>query len=215
MRFYSYWRSSAVWRCRIAFALKGIAPENLPVHLLRSGGEQKLPEFLARNPQGLVPALEVDGQVLTQSLAIIEWLDETYPAPALLPGDPFQRARIRAFALAIACEIHPFQNLRVQQYLTHELEQDQAAVQGWLTRWIGDGLAACETLLAARPSGQSFAFADTPTLADICLAPQLASATRFGIDISKFVRVGKLAQAYAAHPAFIAALPANQPDSEG
>jgi maleylacetoacetate isomerase len=214
MRLYGYWRSSAAWRVRIALALKGLEAEAVPVHLARGGGEQKLPAYLATNPQGLVPALEAEGQVLTQSLAIIEWLDEVYPAPSLLPGDAFHRARIRAFALAIACEIHPLQNLRVQQFLRHEMGQGKEAIQGWLQRWLGQGMAACEALLTHEPEGQAFAFGPEPTLADIMLAPQIYSADRFGVSLAECPRITALGERYAVHPAFADTHPARQPDAE-
>ena len=214
MRFHGYWRSSAAWRCRIAFNLKGITPELVPVHLTRDGGAQKSPAFRAINPQALIPALEVDGQILTQSLAIIEWLDETITDPPLLPGDACHRAKIRALAQVIACDIHPLQNLRVQDYLRSEFGQDQAAVNGWLLRWLGDGLRAIEELLSEQPQHLSFAFGNSPTLADICLAPQLYSADRFGVGYSDLPRISALADIYARHPAFIAAHAHSQPDSE-
>ncbi|WP_176592879.1 maleylacetoacetate isomerase [Sphingobium sp. EM0848] len=213
MRFHGYWRSSAAWRCRIAFNLKGVAPELVPVHLTRNGGEQKSAAYRQVNPQALVPALEVGGRILTQSLAILEWLDETVADPPLLPGDALDRAQIRAFALAVACDIHPLQNLRVQQYLRGELAQDQAGVDRWLARWLGDGLQALEGLLSERDV-TPFAFGDSPTLADICLAPQLYSADRFGISYAHLPRISALAESYARHPAFVAAHAHCQPDSE-
>lgn len=214
MRLYGFWRSSAAWRVRIALALKGLSAEQVPVHLTRGGGEQRGDEHRARNPQALVPALEVDGHMLTQSLAIIEWLDEAHPAPALLPADPFRRAEVRAFALSIACEIHPLQNLRVQQYLRREMGQDQAAIDSWLTHWLGQGLEACEALLAREPSGQAFAFGETPGLADVILAPQLYSADRFAVPYAHLPRMAALGAAYAAHPAFVDSHPSRQSDAE-
>ncbi|MCB1406005.1 MAG: maleylacetoacetate isomerase, partial [Rhodobacteraceae bacterium] len=151
IRFHGYFRSSSSYRCRIAFNLKGVAYEFVPVHLTRDGGQQKTDAYRALNPQGLVPALEVDGLVLTQSPAILEWLDETYPEPRLLPDTPDGRAAVRAFCAVIACEIHPLQNLRTLQYLGAEFGQDQSGKDAWCQRWIGDGLAACEALLARRP----------------------------------------------------------------
>lgn len=212
MRLHGYWRSSAAWRVRIALALKGVEAEQVPVHLVKGG--QLDPAFRALNPQGLIPVLEVDGAALTQSLAIIEWLEERHPVPPLLPGDATMRAHIRAFAYAIACEIHPLQNLRVQQYLKRALGADTAAVQGWLETWLGEGLGACEALLADRPAG-AFAFGEPPTLADVVLAPQLASARRFGVSLDACPRLVTLGEAYARHPAFIAADAVNQPDAEG
>jgi maleylacetoacetate isomerase len=213
MRFHGYFRSSAAYRCRIAMNLKGIEAEFAPVHLRRGGGEQKQPTYRALNPQGLVPALEADGLVLTQSLAIIEWLDETYPEPPLLPADKDLRARVRAFAQAIACDIHPLQNLRVLAYLKVELGHDQEAADAWCRRWVGDGLAACERLLERQPQ-RRFAFGDAPTLADICLVPQLFSADRFGVDLTAMPRLRAVREASEALPAFTDAHPARQPDSE-
>jgi len=214
MIFHGYFRSSAAYRCRIAFNLKGLSPEFVPVHLRRNGGEQKKGAYKALNPQGLVPALEVDGTILTQSLAIIEWLDETYAEPALLPADSIQRAKVRAFALAIACDIHPLQNLRVLDYLKNELGHEQSVLDDWCRRWIGDGLTACEALLEREASRGDFCFGDTPGLADICLVPQMFSATRFGVDVSKMPRLQAIHAACEALPAFADAHPARQPDSE-
>jgi len=213
IQFHGYFRSSSAYRCRIAFNLKGIETEFHSVHLRRNGGEQKTPEYRALNPQALVPAL-VDGDFrLTQSLAIIEWLDETQPGPKLVPEDPNLRAQVRAFAQVIACDVHPLQNLRVLDYLKAEFGADQAALDAWCARWISDGLAACEALLSSRPES-TFCFGETPTLADICLVPQVFSAHRFGVDISALPRVGAIAAACDALPAFAAAHPKNQPDWE-
>lgn len=213
MIFHGYFRSSAAWRCRIAFNLKGVAvAETRFVHLRR--GEQRAPDYLARNPQGLLPALELDdGTTLTQSLAIIEWLEETRSEPPLLPADPERRALVRGFAQIIASDIHPLQNLRVLQYLRDELGQEQAGLDAWCARWLGDGLAACE-VLAARHGGGRFCFGDTPGLADICLVPQLASADRFGVDTSAMPRLREIAAACAGLPAFADAAPGRQPDAE-
>lgn len=212
MTFYGYFRSSSAYRCRIAFNLKGIEVDFRPVHLRK--GEQKSDDYRALNPQGLVPAL-VDGDtVLTQSLAIIEWLDETHPEPKLLPGNAEMRAKIRAFSQVIACEIHPLQNLRVLAYLKGELGRDQAGADAWCQRWIGDGLAACEALLAREGNDGPFCFGDTPTLADICLVPQVFSAERFGVDLSAMPRVRDVHAACEALPAFADAHPAKQPDND-
>lgn len=214
MKFHGYFRSSAAYRCRIAFNLKGLSPEFVPVHLRRGGGEQKSAAYRAVNPQGLVPALEVDGLVLTQSLAIIEWLDETWTAPALLPADKDLRARVRAFAQTIACDIHPLQNLRVLAYLKEELGQSQDAVDAWCRRWLGDGLAACEALLAREQVRGDFCFGDAPGLADICLVPQVFSAIRFGVDLTNLPRLRAIQAACEALPAFADARPERQPDAE-
>lgn len=212
MIFHGYFRSSAAWRCRIAFNLKGFTPDETHfVHLRRNGGEQRSPAYLSINPQGLVPALETSEGILTQSLAIIEWLDETRPGPRLLPEDPFARARIRAFALAIACDMHPLQNLRVLGYLGHEYAQDQAGKDAWCRHWIKAGLEACEALLAA---DTPFTFGDTPSLADICLVPQMASATRFGLDTAYLPRLTAITARCNALAAFAAAAPSHQPDFE-
>jgi maleylacetoacetate isomerase len=223
MIFHGYFRSSAAHRCRIAFNLKGVVPTRKNHHLLRDGGEQKKPSYAAINPQALVPALEVsnhDGdnsenmETLTQSLAIIEWLDEVYPEPRLLPGNPLLRAQIRAFAEVIACDIHPLQNLRVLQYLKNELGHDQTDVNQWCQRWIGDGLAACEALLARNGTTGEFCFGGTPTLADICLVPQVYSAKRFGVDLRKMPRIQTIFATCEALEAFQDARPENQPDAD-
>lgn len=172
-----------------------------------------MPAYRQLNPQALVPALEYQGVVLTQSLAIIEWLDEVYPEPAFLPTDPLSRAHARAFAQIIACDIHPLQNLRVLDYLKADLGQPQTVLDAWCRRWISEGLAACEALLARAPDS-TFAFGETPGLADICLAPQMFSADRFGVDLSAMPRLRAVRQACEALPAFANAHPARQPDSE-
>lgn len=213
MIFHGYFRSSAAYRCRIAFGLKGISPDFVSVHLRRNGGQQKTPGYRALNPQALVPTLQDGAFRLTQSLAIIEWLDETQPGPRLLPADPNLRAEVRAFAQVISCDIHPLQNLRVLDYLKAEFAADQATLDRWCARWISDGLAACEALLAARPANR-FCFGDTPTLADICLVPQMFSARRFGTDTSALPRLTAIHATCEGLPAFAAAHPQNQPDHE-
>ncbi len=209
---HGYFRSSSAYRCRIAFNLKGVDHDFTSVHLRRGGGEQKTPEYRALNPQALVPTLTDGGFVLTQSLAILEWLDETHPDPAFLPADPNLRAQVRAFAQVIACDIHPLQTLRVLDYIGAEFGADQAAKDAWCQRWIGDGLAACETLLA-KQSGR-FCFGDTPGLADICLVPQVFSAGRFGVDLSAMPRVRAVYDACHKLSAFADAAPGKQPDAE-
>jgi maleylpyruvate isomerase len=210
MRLHTYYRSSASWRVRIALNLKGIAVGHVFHHLRK--GEQRASDYLRLNPQGLVPALELDdGAVLTQSLAICEWLDETHPEPPLLRGNAVDRARIRAFALAIACDIHPVQNLKVLARL-RAMSVPEPEVTGW-ARWIiEDGLSACEALLAGTTG--SFCFGQTPTLADICLVPQLYNARRFGTDLSRFTRLLAAEQACNALPAFAQATPERQGDAE-
>lgn len=209
---HGYFRSSAAWRVRIALGLKGIAFAHAFRHLRK--GEQTAPGFLAMNPQGLVPALEVPGQgVLTQSLAIVEWLDETHPGPKLMPADPWDRARVRALAAIIACDIHPIQNLRVLQYVKRELHQDQAAVDGWARHWIALGLAAFEARLEEPATGR-FCHGDMPGLADLCLVPQLGNARRFGVDLAPYRHVRAVEAACLELPAFRDAAPEAQPDAE-
>jgi len=214
MRLYTYFRSSAAYRVRIALNLKGVDYEAVPVHLVRDGGQQKKPEYLALNPQGLVPALEVDGKVLTQSLAIIEYLDETHPNPPLLPADPLGRARVRAIAQAIACDIHPVNNLRVLQYLGNRLGQDQAAKDEWYRHWVQTGLQAVESLLAGDAATGSFCHGDQPGLADCCLVPQVFNAKRFNCDLSALPTIMAITQRCESLAAFSLAAPANQPDFE-
>ncbi|MEM7568342.1 MAG: maleylacetoacetate isomerase [Pseudomonadota bacterium] len=213
MHFYGYFRSSCAYRCRIAFNLKGVEHEFTSVHLRRNGGEHNAPAFRALNPQGLVPALTDGDFSLNQSLAILEWLDETYPDPGFLPQDKDAKAQVRAFALMIACDIHPLQNLRVLQYLESEFGADQAVKDKWLARWIGDGLAACEGVLASNEA-HPFCFGDTPGLADICLVPQVFSAQRFGVDMSDMPNVTRVFEACQAMAAFADAAPGKQPDAE-
>jgi maleylpyruvate isomerase len=210
MKLHGYFRSSASYRVRIALNLKGLGAEHLTHHLRK--GEQCAPAYLAINPQGLVPTLEDDaGDVLTQSIAIIEWLDETHPEPPLLLKDPLRRAKVRAFAQAIACDIHPVQNLKVLARLRElGLPEDKVtAWAGWANR---EGLLACEKLLAGEAG--PFCFGATPTLADLCLVPQLANARRFGVDVSAFPRLLQAENAAKAVKAFADAAPDKQPDAE-
>lgn len=210
MRLHGYYRSTAAWRVRIALNLKGVRAEHQAHHLRH--GEQRAEGYLRLNPQGLVPTLELDdGTPLTQSLAICEWLDETRPEPALLPGDALNRARIRAFAFAIACDVHPVQNLKVLARL-RALKLPEDEVTEW-ARWvIADGLHACETLVVNSPG--PFCFGSAPTLADICLVPQLFNARRFGMDLSRLDRLLQAEAASAKHPAFANAEPERQLDAE-
>ena len=209
MKLHGYFRSAASWRVRIALNLKGVAVQHVP-HNLRDG-EQRSTGFLAMNPQGYVPALELDdGTILTQSLAIIEWLDETVPLPPLLPADPLARARARGFALVLAADTHPLQNLKVLN-AWRSAGQSEAEVTGWAAQVNATGLAACEALLADR--SDRFCFGDAPGLADICLVPQLGNARRFGVDVSAFPRLLAVEAACAAIPAFAQAVPAEQPDA--
>src|SRR5882762_11440600 len=210
MKLHGYFRSSASYRVRIALNLKGLSTEHLP-HPPRQG-EQCALAYLAINPQGLVPTLEDDaGTVLTQSLAIIEWLDETHPTPPLLPKDPLRRAKVRAFAQALACDTHPVQNLKVLARL-RELGLSEETVTGWAAWANREGLKACETLIAGE-SGP-FCFGDAPTIADLCLVPQLANARRFGVDLDAFPRLLKAEAAAKDNKAFADAAPERQPDAE-
>ena len=210
MRLHGYFRSSASYRVRIALNLKGLGVDHLPHHLRK--GEQRAPAFLALNPQGLVPALEGDaGEVLTQSLAIIEWLDETHPEPPLLPRDPLRRAKVRAFAQALACDTHPVQNLKVLARL-RQLGLPEDEVKAWAAWANREGLSACETLIAAEPG--PFCFGAEPSIADLCLVPQLANARRFGVDVAAFPRLLHAEAAAKALPAFADAAPERQIDAE-
>jgi len=209
LKLHGYFRSSASYRVRIALNLKGLTAEHLAHHLRK--GQQRAPAYLALNPQGLVPTLQDADAILTQSLAIIEWLDETYPEPPLLPQDRMRRAKVRAFALAIACDVHPVQNLKVLARL-RQLGIAEEQVTEWAA-WVNrEGLAACETLIAGEAG--PFCFGAAPTLADLCLVPQLANARRFGVDLQAFPRLLQAETAAKALQAFADAAPERQPDAE-
>ena len=211
MILYDYFRSSAAYRVRIALNLKGLAPERRSIHLRK--GEQRAPDYLAVNPQGLVPAL-IDGDArLTQSLAIIEYLEEKHPAPPLLPRDAAERAWVRAIALSIACDIHPLNNLRVLQYLGRELAIDEPRRDDWYRHWVAVGFEAIEAQLAARATGR-FCLGDTPTLADVCLVPQVANANRLKVPMAPYPRITAINATCLEHPAFDRARPENHPDAE-
>ncbi len=212
MKLYSYFRSSAGWRVRIVLALKGLDFDLVPVHLLRGGGEHLGAEYAKTNPQGLVPALEEDGAVFAQSLAIMEYLEETHPTPCLLPGDAKCRARIRAFCQTIACEIHPLNNLRVLRYLVRELGCDEEAKLAWYAHWIQEGFRPVEKLLEGNDG--PYCFGAEPTLADACLVPQVFNAERFNVDLSAFPKVRAVNAACLAQEAIAATVPALQPDAE-
>ena len=210
MKLHGYFRSSASYRVRIALNLKGLSAQHLSHHLRK--GEQRDPAYLKINPQGMVPTLEGDaGAVITQSLAIVEWLEETHPEPPLLPKDPLRRAQVRAFALAVACDIHPVQNLKILARL-RQLGLPEAKVTEWAA-WVNrEGLSACETLIADE-SGP-FCFGAVPSIADLCLVPQLANARRFGVDVTAFPRLLKAEAAAKENKAFADAAPERQPDAE-
>ncbi len=212
MKLYNYFRSSASFRVRIALAIKGLPYEYLPVHLAR--GEHRLPAFADVAVEGLVPMLELDnGTRLTQSMAIIEYLDEAHPAPALLPSDPLGRARVRALSQIVACEIHPVNNLRVLKYLTKQLKVDEEAKNTWYRHWVREGLEAFERQLAAAPTSV-FCHGDTPTLADCCLVPQIFNAQRFNTPLDGLPRTMAVFDACMAHEAFQQAQPSACPDAE-
>jgi maleylpyruvate isomerase len=214
MKLYSFFRSSASYRVRIALNFKGVSYEQAPIHLRRSGGEQFTAAYKAVNPQALVPALEDNGKILTQSLAIIEYLEDKYPRPPLLPADPADKALVRGMALIIACEVHPIQNLRVLNYVKKEYNQTDDQVNRWAQHWINLGLTALEQLIVAQPNHGKFCFGDTPTLADICLVPQLGNARRYGSDLSQYPNILGVEKNCMTLPAFVNAAPEKQPDAE-
>jgi maleylpyruvate isomerase len=211
MKLYTYFRSSTAYRVRIALNLKGLPYEPIPIHLTKEGGKQHTPEYRAINPLGRVPSLVLDsGDVLTQSLAIIDYLEETHPSPALLPSDPVQRAKVRAFAQAIACDIHPVNNLITLQYLRRVLKHEQAEIDAWYHHWILQAFAALEATVATGP----YAFGGQVTLADICLVPQVFNARRLNVPLEKFPKLVAVDAACLKLPAFDRARPENQPDAE-
>jgi maleylpyruvate isomerase len=210
MILHGYWRSGAAYRTRIALNLKGVSYAQQGVDLRT--GAQGSATYVALNPQGMVPALEIDGAVLTQSPAILEWLEETHPTPPLLPADPVARAHVRAMAALIGCDIHPLNNLRVGKALRETFGADQAAVDAWAARWILPGFTALEVMVARH--GDGWCLGDAPTLADCYLIPQIYSAGRFNVPLDAFPRLRAIAAAAARHPAFQAAHPEAQPDAD-
>ena len=221
MKLYSYFRSSASYRVRIALNLKGLPYDVIPVHLRQHGGAQFSPEYLTLNPQALVPVLIDDSRaegpgapVLRQSLAIIEYLEEAYPAVPLLPSTPLARAYVRSIALAIACDIHPLNNLRVLRYLARQLHVDEEERDVWYRHWCEQGLAALEQILVADAQSGIYCYGDTPTLADCCLIPQIANAERVDSDLSAMPTLLRIRDACMQLDAFVAAAPANQADAE-
>jgi maleylpyruvate isomerase len=213
MRLHGYFRSSAAYRVRIALALKGLAAESVPVHLLR--GEQGSAAFRRLNPQGLVPVLETGEGAIIQSLAIIEWLEETRPLPALLPRDPYLRARARGFALAIACDVHPLANPRVLNKLRADFGADQAQVDAWYRHWVELGLGALEQLVGPAAVERGVCFGEAPGIADLCLVPQMFNARRFACDLEAMPRLVAIDAALSQRPEFQAAAPEKQADFEG
>ncbi len=209
---HGYFRSSAAFRVRIALNLKKVSYEQASRHLRK--GEQRAPDFLKLNPQGLVPALEIDGHTLVQSLAIMEYLEETRPEPALLPKDSIGRARVRSLAYASAMEIHPINNLRVLQDIEKRFGADQAAVAGWFRHWVAETFGPIETRLSREPETGKFCHGDTPGLADICMVPQVFNNLRFEVDMTPYPTISRIHKACMELPAFADAAPMKQPDAE-
>jgi len=214
LRLHTYFRSSAAYRVRIALNLKGLPYTALPIHLLRDGGEQHGEAFDAFNPARLVPVLQDGAVTLTQSLAIIEYLEETHPRPALLPVGAPARARVGALALSIACDIHPLNNLRVMRYLKSEFELDDSRRQRWSRHWIAEGFAALERMLAGSAYTGSFCHGDSPSLADCCLVPQIANAERVKCPLEVYPTLMRIRESCQHLPAFVRAAPEAQPDAE-
>ncbi len=212
MKLYTYWRSSSAYRVRIALNLKGLDYESIPVHLAREGGEQRKPEYLEVNPAGLVPAFVHDKQILIESPAIIEYLDEVFPEPRLLPDEPVARAVVRAMASLVACEIQPLNNSGVTQFLHEELGQGKDEIQRWYEQWIRRGFGALEQLIQRH--GDGFSFGATLTLADVYLVPQVYNALRFDCDLSAYPGIRAVRDACSGIDAFVQAAPELQPDAE-
>ncbi|MFC4309657.1 maleylacetoacetate isomerase [Steroidobacter flavus] len=211
MKLYNYFRSSAAFRVRIALNLKGLEYGYISKAFLKN--EHRAPEYLAVNPQGLIPALEVDGTVISQSLAIIEYLDELHPQPRLLPADPLARAQVRSMALAIACDIHPLNNLRVLNYLRQELAQNDDGVNTWYRHWVAEGFRGLEQQVAKHSSTRRHCFGDSLSLADVCLVPQMYNARRFNCDLTPFPTLVAITTHLESLPAFDTARPEVQPDA--
>jgi maleylacetoacetate isomerase len=211
MRLYTYFRSTSSYRVRIALALKGVACDHHPVHLLRGGGEQFLPDYLALNPQGRVPTLVLDdGTAITQSPAILEYLEEAFPTPPLLPPMPIERAKVRAVAAVIGCDVHPLNNVSVLNALRHDMTKNESELSAWIARWNHAAFNAVEQLIG----DEGYCFGAEPSLADIYLVPQIFSARRFNVSIDAYPRILRVDNVASKNPAFQAAHPARQPDAE-
>ena len=214
MKLYSFFRSSAAYRVRIALNVKGLEYEYVAKHLVRNGGEHKLADYLALNPQGFIPALEHDGALITQSVAIIEYLEEAFPSPSLLPSRAIDRAAVRAMSQLVACDIHPLNNLRVLNYLKAPLSQNSDAVAEWYRHWIDEGFAAFEKLIIKHSTDGCHCFGDAVTMADVLLVPQVANSRRYQMDLGKYPALHKVTTHLESIPAFLAARPEVQPDAE-
>jgi maleylpyruvate isomerase len=207
LQLYNYFRSSASFRVRIALNLKNLTYQDIPVHLLNNGGEQNSTQYQLLNPQGLVPVLLDDEKVISQSLAIIEYLEDVHPEKPLLPTDAYQKAQVRSFALSIVAEMHPLNNLRVLQYLTKELNLSEEQKTAWYIHWIENGFSALEKTLVTQKNSGDYCFGNTPTLADICLVPQVYNARRYACDLSAYPTVSRIDAHCKNHPAFLNAWP--------
>lgn len=215
MKLYDYWRSTAAYRVRIVLNLKGIEADHEYVHLVKDGGQNNLPEFKAINPQGKIPALVLDdGTALGQSIAIMEYLEEVHPDPAILPVDPVARAQVRAFAMTIACELHAVNNLAVMKQLAAMFEMKENSGLDWMTHWMSLGFEALEETVKRRDNKGPFLFGDVPGMADACLVPQFYNARRWGVDLNAYPLLCAADEAARAHPAFAAAAPEAQADAE-
>ena len=214
MKLFSYWRSSAAWRVRIALSWKGIPHGTAPVHLVRDGGQQYSESYHEVNPQERVPALEDEGRVISQSLAIIEYLEETHPEPPLLPVDFAGRAVVRQMALLVACEIHPLQNIRVLNYLRGPLAQDDGPVAEWVRHWIGQGFKALEELARRHGDATKYLYSNGVTMADLCLAPMMYNARRYHLDLRPYPALVAIDAHLMTLPAFSTTRPEAQPDAE-
>ena len=214
MKLYDYFRSSAAYRVRIGLQLKGLDYESVPVHLIRGGGEHLKPEYRAVNPSALVPALVDEGATITQSLAILEYLDEVHPLMPLMPRDALGRARVRSLAMLIACDIHPINNLRILRYLVREAGLTEDAKNAWYVHWVREGFAALETQLSGSDDTGRFCHGDSPTIADCVLVPQVFNAVRFNLDMAPYPTIARIDAVCRELPAFMAAHPSQQADAE-